>query len=638
MHRQAGDPVDIVITTDSTATAGDVARHIAASDPTRSIPVAEGDVLTLAVAPPTGDRLVPLQPDVPIGEAPIGSGFAASIVNYGPDYAVAGQREIVGVLRGHLGRTGRPGVPDCGGPRLPGSGGGQRRRPHRPHGLEASCAARSRHAHRGRRPELRERRTGGRCRGAARPGRGGRAVRDRRHHARAPPRALVRRLGDRGADHGARRRSAVQPQPSCGGALPGDPVQDPASAHGEDRQDVPLADPDRTDPGGDGAVRPERQSPFAPDHRDDAADGIRQHHQPGGAEQEGREPRDRPLRAAVRAARRGLLPRQARGGARAQRRGAARRGDLRSCDAARPDAVDATTGALELPRPPTRQLPAAGAQQHRRRRDTRRPPGLHRPCGPAPRSLRVRRRRPGVRDPRGCRVDRHRRATRSGGRHDARPRCAAVRPARPERRRRRGLRGFRLDARAGLAQVDAAHLQRQEPVPRPGARGFRADQRLAAEHPRGVRAARRRGGRRRRAPRAVQGGLEPPAVRHGRGSRSIRAQEHARPVGDRLRVQRRARRPWPPDGRAGARGGSWRARCVRLAHGRVAARRVPQLRRCHGGPRGRAGGSGAQRRELRARARGGCVERVHGDAGASASLRWWMRAPGCTTRPTSRRR
>ncbi|MET0991026.1 MAG: FtsK/SpoIIIE domain-containing protein [Lacisediminihabitans sp.] len=98
MHRQAGDPVDIVITTDSTATAGDVARHVAAADPTRSIPVAEGDVLTLAVAPPTGDRLVPLQPDVPIGEAPIGSGFAASIVNYGPDYAVAGQREIVGVL------------------------------------------------------------------------------------------------------------------------------------------------------------------------------------------------------------------------------------------------------------------------------------------------------------------------------------------------------------------------------------------------------------------------------------------------------------------------------------------------------------------------------------------------------------
>lgn len=99
LHRQAGDPVDIVITTDSTATASDVARHVAEADPARSTPVAEGDVLTLAVAPPAGERLVPLQPDVPIGEAPIGSGFAVSIVNYGPDYAATGQREIVGVLR-----------------------------------------------------------------------------------------------------------------------------------------------------------------------------------------------------------------------------------------------------------------------------------------------------------------------------------------------------------------------------------------------------------------------------------------------------------------------------------------------------------------------------------------------------------
>lgn len=98
MRRPVGDPVDIVITTDSTATAGDVARHVAAADPTRSIPFTEKDVLTLAVAPPTGERLVPLQPDVPIGEAPIGSGFAASIVNYGPDYAFAGRREVVGVL------------------------------------------------------------------------------------------------------------------------------------------------------------------------------------------------------------------------------------------------------------------------------------------------------------------------------------------------------------------------------------------------------------------------------------------------------------------------------------------------------------------------------------------------------------
>ena len=98
LHRPAGDPVDIVITTDSTATAGDVARHVAAADPTRSTPVADGDVLTLAVAPPTGERLVPLQPDVPIGEAPVGSGFAASLLNYGPDFAGANRRESAGVL------------------------------------------------------------------------------------------------------------------------------------------------------------------------------------------------------------------------------------------------------------------------------------------------------------------------------------------------------------------------------------------------------------------------------------------------------------------------------------------------------------------------------------------------------------
>ncbi|MGF6823668.1 S-DNA-T family DNA segregation ATPase FtsK/SpoIIIE [Microbacterium sp. ZKA21] len=98
LHRPAGDPVDIVITTDSTATAGDVARHVAAADPTRSTPVADGDVLTLAVAPPTGERLVPLQPEVPIGEAAVGSGFAASILNYGPDFTGANRRESAGVL------------------------------------------------------------------------------------------------------------------------------------------------------------------------------------------------------------------------------------------------------------------------------------------------------------------------------------------------------------------------------------------------------------------------------------------------------------------------------------------------------------------------------------------------------------
>ena len=99
LHRHENEPVDIVITADSTATAGDVARHVAEADPTRSTPFAEGDVLTLAVASPTGERFVPLQPDIPIGEAPIGSGFAASIVNYGAGYVPASPGEIAGVLR-----------------------------------------------------------------------------------------------------------------------------------------------------------------------------------------------------------------------------------------------------------------------------------------------------------------------------------------------------------------------------------------------------------------------------------------------------------------------------------------------------------------------------------------------------------
>lgn len=42
LHRPVGEPADIVITTDSTATAGDVARHVAAADPTRATPSRRG--------------------------------------------------------------------------------------------------------------------------------------------------------------------------------------------------------------------------------------------------------------------------------------------------------------------------------------------------------------------------------------------------------------------------------------------------------------------------------------------------------------------------------------------------------------------------------------------------------------------
>ncbi|WP_144794576.1 FtsK/SpoIIIE domain-containing protein [Microbacterium paludicola] len=79
LHRAGGDTVDIAVIADSTATTADVARHIAAADPSRSILVDPSGPLTLAVAPPTGERLEPLLPDIPISEAPIGSGFAAAV-------------------------------------------------------------------------------------------------------------------------------------------------------------------------------------------------------------------------------------------------------------------------------------------------------------------------------------------------------------------------------------------------------------------------------------------------------------------------------------------------------------------------------------------------------------------------------
>src|SRR5690606_8712753 len=100
LHRPEGDPVDIAVTADSTATTGDVARHIAAADPARSLLIDPNAELTLAVAPPTGERLEPLQPDIPIGEAPIGSGFAAAVRPVENDQArSAEESKVVALLR-----------------------------------------------------------------------------------------------------------------------------------------------------------------------------------------------------------------------------------------------------------------------------------------------------------------------------------------------------------------------------------------------------------------------------------------------------------------------------------------------------------------------------------------------------------
>ena len=103
LQRPAAAPTDVVITADSTATVEDVARQIALADPDRSIAFAEGDTLTLAVAPPTEQHLVELQPDALITEAPIGSGFHSQVVNLGATGRVGGPAgsalESVAVLR-----------------------------------------------------------------------------------------------------------------------------------------------------------------------------------------------------------------------------------------------------------------------------------------------------------------------------------------------------------------------------------------------------------------------------------------------------------------------------------------------------------------------------------------------------------
>ncbi|MGH3690161.1 MAG: FtsK/SpoIIIE domain-containing protein [Microbacterium sp.] len=90
LRRPAAPLTDVVVMADSTATIADVARQIATTDPARSIPAGPADVLTLSVAPPTSEQLTMLNPDLLVGDAPIGSGFLAEVVNVGPNRASVG--------------------------------------------------------------------------------------------------------------------------------------------------------------------------------------------------------------------------------------------------------------------------------------------------------------------------------------------------------------------------------------------------------------------------------------------------------------------------------------------------------------------------------------------------------------------
>lgn len=93
LRRQAGAPVDIAVTADATATVEDIARTIAENDPLSSHLARDPHAaLTLAVAPPTSSEPVVLQPELLIGDAPIGSGFNAAVIAHAPSASVGGDR------------------------------------------------------------------------------------------------------------------------------------------------------------------------------------------------------------------------------------------------------------------------------------------------------------------------------------------------------------------------------------------------------------------------------------------------------------------------------------------------------------------------------------------------------------------
>ncbi|MCC2033612.1 FtsK/SpoIIIE domain-containing protein [Microbacterium allomyrinae] len=90
LRRGVGASADVLVTADSTATVQDVARALAEGDALAAPgAVNASDDPTLLVASPAG-RPVQLDPSMPIADAPIGSGFDASVVPAGPGRAVGG--------------------------------------------------------------------------------------------------------------------------------------------------------------------------------------------------------------------------------------------------------------------------------------------------------------------------------------------------------------------------------------------------------------------------------------------------------------------------------------------------------------------------------------------------------------------
>ncbi len=190
-------------------------------DPCRS---RAGDVVTLAVAPPDGSDLEPLEPSVHIGEAPIGSGFCGRVVTHGKrpaaDAAGYATRRNVGTLVATDGPLRGQEFPLNVGHATIG-------RAPTNHIVLADPMVSKLHArHRGRqpdragRPQLRQRRDRRRHRGPARPAGPQPAGRDRRIDAGAAPRRQRLRRAARCSSAEAACTSTAVPASTCATRAP----------------------------------------------------------------------------------------------------------------------------------------------------------------------------------------------------------------------------------------------------------------------------------------------------------------------------------------------------------------------------------------------------------------------------------
>lgn len=87
----SGGPVDLVVTTDATATIGDIAQEIRVCDPRPGPKPPEGDGLTLSVASPGSATYAPLDPDSTVGESSVTSGYQVRLTQEGSRHPAAGQ-------------------------------------------------------------------------------------------------------------------------------------------------------------------------------------------------------------------------------------------------------------------------------------------------------------------------------------------------------------------------------------------------------------------------------------------------------------------------------------------------------------------------------------------------------------------